>query len=235
MAMLIAPSAADDSSDGSDGKATELASRLLQRLIDLATEGAGPWKGGPEVAEEALRAAAGDREQAIDALVATHKLLVGTSGAVTGLPGGPLVALAIPTDVWTYYLAATRLAVAIAHLRGHDPQDEHVKAVIGATLLGAAGTEILAKAGVVIGNKIAMAQLKRLPGRVLIEINKRVGFRLLTKFGTTGAVNLVKIVPLIGAGVGATVNMVSMSGVGVAAKWAFPLVFGSAEHDTAVN
>lgn len=227
MVMLIAP-APDDSSGG---RLAELADRVLQRLTDLAVHGAGPWKGGPEVADEALRAASGDVEKAISALISTHQLLVGASGAATGLPGGVIGALAIPADVWTFHLSAMRLAVAIAHLRGQDPEDEHVRVVLAATLLGAAGTEVLAKSGVVIGNKMAMAQLKRLPGRVLIEINKRVGFRLLTKFGTTGAVNLVKVVPFVGAGVGAAVNVASMRAVGAAAKRAFPSVEDDVDGD----
>ena len=48
--------------------------------------------------------------------------------------------------------------------------------------------------------------LKKLPGAVLTKINQKVGFRLLTKFGTKGAVNLVKVVPVAGALVGAGID-----------------------------
>lgn len=51
--------------------------------------------------------------------------------------------------------------------------------------------------------------LQKVPGRVLIEINKKVGFRLVTKAGQKGAVNLIKIVPVVGGGVGATVDVIS--------------------------
>lgn len=36
----------------------------------------------------------------------------------------------------------------------------------------------------------------------MTKINPKVGFRLLTKFGTTGVVNLGKLIPGIGAVVG---------------------------------
>ncbi len=78
------------------------------------------------------------------------------------------------------------------------------------------------KAGVELGTKTAMAALKKLPGKALIEINKKVGFRLITKTGTTGVVNLGKLVPFVGGGVGATVNAVGMRTVATYAKSNFP-------------
>jgi hypothetical protein len=45
----------------------------------------------------------------------------------------------------------------------------------------------------------------------LIEINKKVGYRLLTKFGTKGSINLVSGIPLVGGGVGAGVNVVAIN------------------------
>lgn len=48
--------------------------------------------------------------------------------------------------------------------------------------------------------------LQQVPGKVLIEINKKVGFRLITKAGEKGAINLVKFIPLVGGVVGATID-----------------------------
>ena len=57
-----------------------------------------------------------------------------------------------------------------------------------------------------VGQKMAMAALKRLPGRIFIEINKRVGFRLLTKFGEKGLINLVRAIPVPGGLIGGGVD-----------------------------
>lgn len=45
----------------------------------------------------------------------------------------------------------------------------------------------------------------------MIEINKKVGFRLLSKFGRTASINLVKEVPLVGGGVGTGVNVLTIN------------------------
>jgi hypothetical protein len=72
-----------------------------------------------------------------------------------------------------------------------------------------------------VGAKAALAGLRKLPGRVLIEINKKVGFRLLTKFGAKGSINLVKGVPLVGGGVGAGVNIVAINSIAKYSKAIF--------------
>jgi hypothetical protein len=55
----------------------------------------------------------------------------------------------------------------------------------------------------------------------LIEINKKVGYRLLTKFGTKGSINLVRGIPLVGGGVGAGVNVVAINQIAKYAKATF--------------
>ena len=63
-----------------------------------------------------------------------------------------------------------------------------------------------------------MASLKKLPGTVLTKINQRVGFRLLTKFGEKGLVNIHKLIPIIGGIVGGTIDALSTYAIAQAAK-----------------
>ena len=51
-------------------------------------------------------------------------------------------------------------------------------------------------------------------GKMLTKINQAVGFRLITKFGSKGIVNLGKGIPLFGALVGAVFDGVSTNIVG---------------------
>ncbi len=59
------------------------------------------------------------------------------------------------------------------------------------------------------------------PGKVLIKINKAVGFRLFTKFGTKGTVNLVKMVPVAGAVVGGGFDIATTRAIAKVAKKTF--------------
>ena len=75
------------------------------------------------------------------------------------------------------------MAAAIAHLRGYDVVTEEVRSAILVCLLGSAGASALKRTGVEIGKKSTAAAFQKVPGRVLIEINKKVGFRLVAKGG----------------------------------------------------
>lgn len=130
--------------------------------------------------------------------------------------------VAIPADVTVLYAYSARCSAAIAHLRGYDVDSDEVRSAVLLSLLGSAGAAVLADAGIKIANKSAVAALRKVPGKVLIEINKKVGFRLLTKFGTKGVINLSRLVPVAGGGVGATINIATMRSVGRYAKSTFP-------------
>lgn len=60
-----------------------------------------------------------------------------------------------------------------------------------------------------------------MPGRILVEINKKIGFRLLTKAGERGIVNLTKMIPLVGGVGGGTVDAIACQTVGSVAKRSF--------------
>jgi EcsC family protein len=155
-------------------------------------------------------------------VIATHTRLVAASGFATGL-GGPLtMPVTIPTDVAVFYAMSARCVAATAHLRGYDTASDEVRSVVLLTLLGAGGAGLAAEFGATLGTKAAMAALKKLPGRTLIEINKKVGFRLFTKFGTKGVVNLGRWIPVVGGGVGAGINVAAMRTAGRYAKSNFP-------------
>jgi hypothetical protein len=79
-----------------------------------------------------------------------------------------------------------------------------------------------------IGRKSTAAALHKLPGRVLVELNKKVGYRLVTKAGEKGIVNLGKLVPLVGGPIGATVDGVSCCTIATYALRTFPERFGGA-------
>ena len=61
----------------------------------------------------------------------------------------------------------------------------------------------------------------RISGEVRKRINRAVGFRLVTKAGTRGVVNLVKVVPLVGGLVGGALYAAATKVIGATAKQVF--------------
>ena len=207
-----------------------LAERLIDRVIEFGINGGGPLKGAVEVAQEHLRAAAGDREEAVRRLVATHLRLAGVSGFATGIGGIATLPVSVPAATAGLYIIATRMCAGIAHLRGYDIGTEEVRSAILVSLLGSAGAATLRRAGMEIGRLSAAVVLERVPAEILTEINKRVGFALVAKAGEKGVLNLAKWVPLVGGPIGATIDVISCKTIAVYALRTFdetrPTVIG---------
>jgi hypothetical protein len=110
---------------------------------------------------------------------------------------------------------------AIAAIYGHSLKEDQVRTLALLAMIGDSGKEIHKDLGIKIGRRVTAAAIDRIPGRVLAEINKRVGFRLLTKAGERSLVNFAKIVPVVGGVVGGSFDATMCVGVGKTAKRIF--------------
>ena len=85
------------------------------------------------------------------------------------------------------------------------------------------------------GEKFANNLIKKIPGKIIVKINQKVGFRLLTKFGEKGILNLSKLVPGVGAIIGGGLDYVETKQIANRAyKWFLERDFsedGSTEED----
>ena len=57
--------------------------------------------------------------------------------------------------------------------------------------------------------------------KILGKINKAVGFKLVTKFGTQGVINLVKIIPFVSGVISASTDAIATNTIGKIAKKTF--------------
>lgn len=121
-----------------------------------------------------------------------------TSGFVTGLGGFITLPVAIPANISSVLYVQLRMIACIAHMGGYDTKSDQVQTLAYACLAGVAVDQVVKKAGIEIGSKLATAMIKKIPGSVLTKINRRAGFKLLTKFGSKGVINLSKGIPLVG-------------------------------------
>ena len=112
------------------------------------------------------------------------------------------IPVAVPANVSSVLYVQLRMIASIAHIGGYNPNDDEVRTLAYLCLTGSAMSDIVKGTGIKIGQKLTTNLIKKIPGTVLTKINQKVGFRLLTKFGEKGAVNLVKMLPLVGGVIG---------------------------------
>lgn len=145
----------------------------------------------------------------------------GTSGFLTGLGGLITMPVMIPANLASVMFIQIRMIAAIAYIGGHDLKDDRVKSLVYACMAGNSAKEILKDIGIVIGTKLTTQAIKNISGKTVVAINQKVGFRLLTKFGQKGAVNLGKAVPLVGGIIGGAFDTVTTDIIGKIAKKTF--------------
>ncbi|WEV78633.1 EcsC family protein [Janibacter cremeus] len=181
---------------------------LVQNLLDVGIDGRGPFDSAVSVAETALLRAGGNAERAIDDIVGRHVKLAGAHGFVTNLGGFTTMLVALPANVLGFYVLATRMAAAVAHVRGHDLQRPEVRSAVLLSLVGADAQDLLAKAGMVApGGRLATFATQRLSGPALMVVNKAVGFRILSQAGKGVFSRFGRAVPVVGGAVGAGLDV----------------------------
>jgi len=113
------------------------------------------------------------------------------------------------------------MSAAIARIYGHDLDEDRVRTFVLLALLGNEAAGLLKEVGITVGNKLTLEVIKKIPGKTITAINKLVGFKLLTKAGQKGVINLTKWVPVAGGVVGGTFDLVACQTVGRIAKKVF--------------
>jgi hypothetical protein len=201
---------------------TGTATRLVENLLDVGIDGKGPFKGADRVAREALQAAGGDVEKAIDKVISSHRTRAAGAGFITSLGGFVTLPVALPANVVEFYLLTTRMTAAIAKLRGYDISQQQIRSAVLLSLVGADAQDLLSKAGVVATGRLSNLAAQRLPGPALMVVNKAVGFRLLSTAGKGVFSRFGKNVPIVGGVVGAGIDTWLLHRIAESAREEFP-------------
>ena len=203
------------------GSSRRKAQDLVQWILDQALDGIGPLPSASDLAHDYKGQPYANDAERVQALIRWAVAKNAGTGFVTGLGGVLTLPVTIPGSLAASLAIQAPMVAAIAEIYRHDFKDDRVRTAILLCTIGTAMEDVAKQAGVTLGGKAAMEVLKKVPGKVLIDINKRVGFRLLTKFGERGVLNLAKLVPLVGGAVGGTFDGATCYLVGQAADRAF--------------
>lgn len=140
------------------------------------------------------------------------------SGFITGLGETWTLPFTIPTSLAASCILQARLAVIIAVIYGHDLKDDKVKTLVALSMIGDSAKEVLKQSGVRLSSKLTTNLIAQIPSQLLMEINKRVGFHLISRTGNNVLISLMKIVPLAGGIVTGSFDAFSCQIVGNTAK-----------------
>jgi uncharacterized protein (DUF697 family) len=173
-----------------------------------------------ELAESYLQKS-GTLDQKVQSLINWQNTKSATSGFLTGVGGLITLPVAVPANITSVIFVQMRMVAAIAHMGGYDLKDDQVKTFVYVCLAGNGAKDILKNTGIQIGRKLAVTGIKKIPFEVIKKINQAVGFRLLTKFGEKGIINLSKMVPVAGGIIGGTVDAFATNTIGNLAKKMF--------------
>ena len=194
--------------------------QALDWAYTKAVDGVPGLDSAVEMAEDYLKGE-GDTTAQVNSLIRWQNTKAGTSGFVTGLGGFLTMPVTIPANITSVMYVQVRMIAAIAHMGGHDLKDDRVKSLVYACMAGNAAKDVLKDVGIVIGRKLTTQAIKNISGKTVTAINQKVGFRLLTKFGEKGAVNMGKAVPIVGGIIGATFDSVATNTIGNVARSTF--------------
>ena len=163
-----------------------------------------------------------DNNKAAKAMIKNQVIKCTTSGFLTGFGGIITLPVSIPANVGSVWYVQMRMIACVAYLAGYDLKSDQVQTLVYACLAGVAVNDVVKQAGIKFGVKLTNAAIKKIPGKTLTKINQKVGFRFVTKAGTTGIVNLTKVVPVAGAVVGGGIDYFETKAIANRAyKWFF--------------
>jgi uncharacterized protein (DUF697 family) len=198
------------------------AGRLVAFLLDKGLGGARPMSSAEDLAGEYLIDSSYENdEQRVDALIRWETRKNFTSGFLTGLGGVVTFPVSIPAALGASWLIQARMAGAIARIYGHDLGSDKVRTKILLSLAGDVAKEAMKDLGLRVGDRLTQRAVDEIPGRALVEINKRIGARLLANVGQRVAQRFPRAVPVLGGVVGGSLDAVVCRMVGRTAKSLF--------------
>lgn len=194
---------------------------VLDWSYDKAVQGIPGMGSAIDLAEDYMTGS-GTTEDKINSLIRWQNTKAGSAGFVAGLGGAITLPVALPANIASTIYVQIRMVAAIAHMAGHDVKHDKVKTLIYLCLLGNSMNEVAKDFGITFGTKFATSYIqKNVTREVLNKINKAVGFKLVTKFGSKGLINLGKVVPVVGGVIGGGLDAFTTNIVGNQARNTF--------------
>ena len=197
-------------------------SALAAYLLEKGLKGLGPLSSAESLATEYLiDADYGDDDRRVAALVRWETAKNFTTGFLTGLGGFVTLPVAVPSALAASWVLQARMSGAIARIYGHDLDAERTRTSILLSLAGDVARQAMKDLGLDVGDRLTRRAVEQIPGRALVEVNKRIGTKLLAEVGQRVALRFPRAVPVFGGVVGGSLDAMVCRKVGSTAKQLF--------------
>lgn len=187
--------------------------KALNWAYDSSVEGLPFQKSAAELAWDYSQYSP-DKIKNANKLIGWQTSKAGASGFITGLGGLITLPVAVPANIASVLYLQIRMIAAIALMGSYNLNQDQVRAFVYLSLVGNEIKDIAKNVGIQLGQKMTKTAIQRIPRETIMEINQKVGFRLLTKLREKGVINLGKAIPLIGGMVGGTFDAVTTHSIG---------------------
>jgi uncharacterized protein (DUF697 family) len=204
--------------------AKKLTQQIVMQALDYAYERAVNGFPGLDSADDLAHSylkQEGSLTKKVNSLIRWQNAKAGSSGFLTGLGGFISLPVAIPANLVSVLYFQVRMIAAIARMGGHDLRDDRIKSLVYVCLAGNVAKDILQEIGISIGSKLTTQMICNISEKTILLVNQKVGFQLLAKTGSRGAINLGKAIPLAGGIIGGSIDVFTTNLLGNVARNTF--------------
>lgn len=194
--------------------------KCMEWAYDKVVNGLPGMDSAYELAESYMKESTNPRECA-QALIKWQCSKSAINGFATNFGGFMAMPVTLPANIVSVLYIQIRMVAAIAYIAGFNIKNDKVKTLAYSCLAADSAADAAKSVGIPVVQKMTKAVIESISGQTVKAINKRVGFRLLTKFGSKGLLNLTKLIPFIGGLLSALIDLSSTKTVGTVAMNTF--------------
>jgi uncharacterized protein (DUF697 family) len=194
--------------------------KTLDWLYEKTLSGLPGLDSSVEMAQKAMLGEGSLQEKA-NSFIRWQNAKAATSGFITGIGGFMTLPVALPANLASVLFIQIRMIAAIAYMGGYNLRDNKVKTLVYTCLLGNFAKDMIQETGIMLGTKLTAKVVANISESTLLLINQKVGFRLLSTFGSKGVLNLCKTVPLAGGIIGGSIDSIATNAIGNIARNTF--------------
>lgn len=187
--------------------------KLLDWTYEKSLNGGGIFGTVEELAEKYLKQSGTLREKAVS--FKNWQIAKNTmNGVVTGFGGFVIMPVTLSANIASILYVQIRMISVIAHMGGYNVRDDNVKTLVYATLINSSLEETLKNTGIKISAKVSKKIIEQFSYEIINKINKTIGAKLVTKYGSKGLINLSRGIPFLGAAVSGSIDGYSTHKIG---------------------